>query len=287
MSQVAEHQVLNVAENKGRRRYLMCSPAYFDVTYSINPWMHPAKPTSTELALAQWTWLRDLFLDLGHVVELIEPRPGLPDMVFAANGAIVIDGKALVARFRHQQRADEAIVYLEWFRSRGWPDVRQTENINEGEGDFLFSGSEILSGAGFRSDLRAHQEVAEFFGRKVLSLTLVDPRFYHLDTALSVLRNGEIMYYPPAFSPESREVLSGRFPDAIVADEADAVVFGLNALSDGVNVILPQRARRLADQLREQGYVPIGVDLSELLKAGGSVKCCTLEVRADALDESP
>ncbi|MCR8577399.1 arginine deiminase-related protein [Streptomyces sp. Isolate_219] len=257
----------------------MCRPTHFDVTYSINPWMDPSKPTSAQVSLSQWKWLHDTFVGLGHDVQLVEPVPGLPDMVFAANGAIVVDGKVLVARFRHPQRVDEAAAYLDWFGRGGWSAVRQAEYVNEGEGDFLYVGGEILAGSGFRSDLRAHDEVREFFGRPVVSLTLVDPRFYHLDTALAVLGEGEVMYHPAAFSPESRAILAERFPDAILAGAADAAVFGLNALSDGRNVILPRQAVGLAAQLRERGYTPVGADLTELLKAGGSVKCCTLELR--------
>ncbi|WP_309095489.1 dimethylargininase [Streptomyces sp.] len=261
------------------RRYLMCRPTHFDVTYSINPWMDPGRPTSAEVGLGQWKRLHDVFVGLGHEVELIDPVPGLPDMVFAANGATVVDGKVLVARFRHPQRTDEARAYLEWFGRGDWSEVRQAEYVNEGEGDFLFAGGEILAGTGFRSDPRAHDEVREFFGRPVVSLTLVDPRWYHLDTALAVLGDGHVMYYPAAFSAESRALLSERFPDALLAGEADAAVFGLNALSDGRNVVLPRQAVGLATQLREHGYTPVGADLTEMLKAGGSVKCCTLELR--------
>ncbi|MYV97953.1 amidinotransferase [Streptomyces sp. SID3343] len=259
----------------------MCRPTYFDVTYSINPWMDPSRPTSTEAGLGQWKKLHDLFVGLGHDVQLVEPVPGLPDMVFAANGAVVVDNKVLVARFRHAQRVDEARAYLDWFGRGGWSEVRQAEHINEGEGDFLYVGGEILAGTGFRSDLRAHDEVREFFDRPVVSLTLVDPRWYHLDTALAVLGEGEVMYYPAAFSRQSQATLAERFPDAILAGEADARVFGLNALSDGRNVVLPQQAAGLAAQLRERGYIPVGVGLTEMLKAGGSVKCCTLELRAE------
>ncbi|MFE6524368.1 dimethylargininase [Streptomyces sp. NPDC057794] len=261
------------------RKYLMCRPTYFDVTYSINPWMDPERPTSMETGLSQWKWLFDTYAGLGHDVRLIEPVPGLPDMVFAANGALVVDGKVLVARFRHPQRRDESAAYLEWFGRGGWSEVRQAEYLNEGEGDLLFTGTEILAGTGFRTEARAHDEVREFFGRPVTGLTLVDPRFYHLDTALAVLGDGEIMYYPAAFSPESRAVLAERYPDAVLAEEADAAVFGLNALSDGRTVVLPRAATGLAARLRERGYHPVGADLAELLKAGGSVKCCTLELR--------
>jgi N-dimethylarginine dimethylaminohydrolase len=257
----------------------MCKPTYFEVCYSINPWMDPDRPTSAAIGLEQWKYLHDLFVELGHDVQLIEPRPGLPDMVFAANGATVIDGKVLVAKFRHPQRADEADAYATWFRQHGWTDVRLARHRNEGEGDILFTGNEILAGTGFRTAEVAHDELQEFFGRPVVRLKLVDPRFYHLDTALAVLDHGMVMYYPPAFREDSREALASRFPNAIIASEADAAAFGLNAFSDGKHVVLPKAATGLRGQLRDHGFEPIGVDLTELLKAGGSVKCCTLELR--------
>ena len=153
-------------------------------------------------------------------------------------------------------------------------------HVNEGEGDFLVVGDLVLAGTGFRTDPGAHTEVQELFGVPVISLQLVDPRFYHLDTALAVLGDHDVAYYPEAFSPGSRALLQRLFPDAILATEADAVVLGLNAVSDGRNVVLPSTATDLAEQLRARGWNPVGVDLSELLKAGGSVKCCTLEIRA-------
>ncbi|WP_354643687.1 dimethylargininase [Kitasatospora camelliae] len=261
------------------RHYLMCRPTHFDVVYSINPWMDPRRAVDTALAVRQWERLREVYLDLGHTVELIDPAPGLPDMVFAANGATVIDGRALVARFRDAERAAEAPAYAEWLRGHGFADLRTAELVNEGEGDYLLAGEHLLAGTGFRSDPRSHAEAGDFFGRDVVSLTLVDPNYYHLDTALAVLDDATIAYYPPAFSADSRSVLERLFPDAVIAGDADAKVFGLNAASDGRHVVLPQDATALADQLRNRGFHPIGLDLSELLKAGGSIKCCTLELR--------
>ncbi|HET8641632.1 MAG TPA: arginine deiminase-related protein [Pseudonocardiaceae bacterium] len=261
------------------RRYLMCPPRHFDVNYSINPWMDPTKPVDTGVAVTQWERLRDVYLSLGHQVELIDPVPGLPDMVFAANGGTVVDGRVFAARFRYPQRFAEAKAYLDWFVGRGYQHVHEPEWVNEGEGDYLFDGRRLLAGTGFRTDLNSHGEVQEVFGRQVVSLRLVDPRFYHLDTALAVLDVGEVMYYPAAFSPGSQRVLRDLYPDAILAADADADAFGLNAVSDGRHVVLPQTAIGLIDQLRSRGFEPIGVDLSELHKSGGAVKCCTLELR--------
>jgi N-dimethylarginine dimethylaminohydrolase len=262
------------------RRYLMCPPTQFDVTYSINPWMDPTKPVDHGLALTQWEDLRAAYLRLGHTVELIDPLPGMPDMVFAANGATVIDGRVLVAKFRHAERAAEGPAYREWFRAHGFTEVHDPVMINEGEGDYLFDGHRILAGTGFRTDRHSHGEAQELFGHPVVSLTLVDPRFYHLDTALAVLDHNEVMYYPAAFSPGSLRVLERLYPDAIIAGDADAEAFGLNAVSDGRNVLLPQTATGLVEALRARGFEPIGLDVSELHKAGGAVKCCTLELRS-------
>ncbi|WBP85240.1 dimethylargininase [Kitasatospora cathayae] len=261
------------------RRYLMCRPTYFTVDYAINPWMDPAQPTDTELAIRQWERLHRTYRRLGHTVELIDPVPGLPDMVYAANGATVLDGRALVATFRHPERAAESEAYQAWFRLHGYRAVRRAGHVNEGEGDHLVVGRRVLAGTGFRTSRAAHAEAQELFGVPVVSLTLVDPRFYHLDTALAVLADDHVMYYPEAFDSDSRSVLRALYPDAILADRADAEAFGLNAVSDGRRVLLPEAAKNLAGRLVEHGYEPIPVDVSELLKGGGGAKCCTLELR--------
>jgi N-dimethylarginine dimethylaminohydrolase len=266
------------AERQARlRHYVMTPPRFFAVDYAINPWMDTTNPVDAAVAVSQWQRLQDVYLQLGHSVELVAPVPGLPDMVYAANGGLIIDGTALVARFKYPQRQQESAAYGAWLQSQGFDPV-YAQYVNEGQGDLLPVGDVILAGHGFRTELRAHSEIAGVFNRRVISLELVDPRFYHLDTALTVLDDTTIAYYPPAFSYVSRAHLETLFPDAIVVDSADAYAFGLNAVSDGRNVVLPAAAVGFAEQLSDAGFQPIGVDMPELLKGGGSVKCCTLEV---------
>jgi N-dimethylarginine dimethylaminohydrolase len=259
------------------RHFVMTPPQFFTVDYAINPWMDTANPVDTAVAMDQWQQLRNTYLQLGHVVDLVDPVAGLPDMVYAANGGLILNGTAVVARFKYPQRQHESVLYADWMRSHGYHPVH-TRHVNEGQGDLLPVGQKILAGTGFRTDPRAHYEIAEIFGRPVVSLQLVDPRFYHLDTALSVLDDTTIAYYPPAFSETSRKQLESLFPDAIVVDSVDAYAFGLNAVSDGRHVVHPAAATGFAEQLSQAGFEPIGIDMSELLKGGGSVKCCTLEV---------
>jgi N-dimethylarginine dimethylaminohydrolase len=265
------------------RTILMCRPDYFTVSYRINPWMHPEDPTDTSLAVRQWEVLYQTYIDLGFDVKLIDPIEGLPDMVYAANGGFVLDGIAYGASFTYPERQPEGPAYMEWFRANGY-DVRVPANINEGEGDFLLVGDVLLAGQGFRSASNSHQELSEIFGREVISLNLINPSFYHLDTAVAVLdpeggTDANIAYLPSAFDAPSLAILRERYPDAVIVNEEDAAVLGLNSYSDGYNVVIAARAKDFERQLLERGYNPIGVDLSELLLGGGGVKCCTLELR--------
>jgi N-dimethylarginine dimethylaminohydrolase len=268
-----------------QRTILMCRPDYFTVSYRINPWMHPEDPTDTSLAVKQWEVLYKTYLDLGFDVQLIDPIDGLPDMVYAANGGFVLDNIAYGASFTYPERQPEGPAYMDWFRTNGY-DVRVPENVNEGEGDFLLVGDVLLAGQGFRSASNSHQELGSIFGREVVSLNLINPSFYHLDTAVAVLdpspeagQAANIAYLPSAFDEPSLAILRERYPDAIIVTEEDAAVLGLNSYSDGYNVVIASRAKDFERQLRTRGYNPIGVDLSELLLGGGGVKCCTLELR--------
>jgi N-dimethylarginine dimethylaminohydrolase len=265
------------------RVYLMCPPENFAVEYAINPWMDTSAPVDVELARKQWQLLRETLVRLGHTVHALPAEAGLPDMVYAANGAFSVDGVVYGARFRYPQRVAEAAAHRAFYASSAaWRFVEPNE-INEGEGDFAYlpeaHGGLILAGYGFRTEPAAHAEAQEALGRPSVSLRLVDPRFYHLDVALAALDDSNIVYYPGAFSDASQRVLRQLFPSAVIADEADALAFGLNLVSDGRHVVLNSEASALAAKLRTAGYAPVPVELSELKKGGGSVKCCIAELR--------
>lgn len=262
-----------------RRRFLVCEPRHFAVQYAINPWMQPDVQVDVDLAQQQWQSLIRAYRSHGHTVDTLEPVTGLPDMVFAANSAVVVGGRVFGSLFHAPERRPESTHYDTWFKTAGF-DVYRPESVCEGEGDLVWTGRYVLAGTGFRTTREAHREVQEFFGHPVISLTLVDPYFYHLDTALFVLDDDNIVYYPEAFSAGSREVLARLYPDAVLATREDATAFGLNSVSDGRNVFIAPQAEALAARLDERGYVPVPVDLSEFRKAGGGIKCCTQEIRS-------
>lgn len=268
------------------RHYLLCPPEHFEVTYAINPWMDAARGIDRERAHEQWDDLVATYRRLGHQVDVIHPEPGLPDMVFAANGALVVDGRVFASRFRYAERAAEADAYLAWLRANVDPTAALPQYTIEGEGDLLVVGDVILAGHGFRTDRRAHDEVAAWSGREVVSLELVDPRYYHLDTCIGVLDDETIAWLPDAFSPAAQAELRRRYPTAIEVDADEAAMLALNVVSDGRHVIVPPDARRFAAALEEVGFVPVAVELSEFLAAGGGAKCTTMELRPAIIDVS-
>ena len=260
------------------RTYLMCSPDYFTVQYAINPWMNPDHPVDLGLARHQWEQLKAAYVKLGHTVRTIDPEPGLPDMVFAANGATVIGGTVLGAMFKHPERHQEGAAYMDWFRRNGYKVV-DPDFVNEGEGDIVYAGNVIIAGHGFRTEADSKHQVEALFGLPVISVRLVDPRYYHVDTALIVLDEHTAAYYPAAFDAASRAALAAHFTELIEASDEDAEALGLNGLSDGKHVVMPAQAKDLADQIRAAGFEVVPVDLSEFKKSGGGPKCCTLELR--------
>lgn len=267
-------------------RILMCAPTRFEIRYVINPWMlgHLDAGKRT-VAIAQWNRLHAALVRHADV-ELIEPAPGWPDMVFTANAGLVLGNRVLLARFRHGERQGEEPHFAEWFTRHGFAVLRLPEDLAfEGAGDALLDRAAPLlwMGHGFRTDERATALVAAALDIEVVPLRLTDPRFYHLDTCLCPLAGGELLYHPGAFDAESLRRIEARVPAhaRIVVDEADARSFACNAVNLAGHVILNRASQRLVTALNARGYRVTQTPLGEFMKAGGSAKCLTLR-----LDES-
>lgn len=238
----------------GQPRFLMCPPTHYEVDYVINPWMegnvHRASPA---VAADQWRQLREQ-LAARATVELIEPEPGLPDLVFTANAGVVVADTVVLARFFHPERQGEEPRFQRWFKERGFRvEVLPADLPFEGAGDALLdrAGGWLWAGYGFRSELEAHPLLAKALGVEVLSLRLVDERFYHLDTCLCPLGDGTLLYYPPAFDFHSNRLIEARVsPEKRLAvGEADALAFACNAVNAGEVVILNQASAALRQRL--------------------------------------
>jgi N-dimethylarginine dimethylaminohydrolase len=258
---------------------LMCPPTYFDIEYEINPWMHTTDQPAEDTAASQWQKLYKIYTEhLGWHVELIEPVKGLPDMVFATDCCLLIDGRAVLSSFRYPERQPETDHFEKHLRELGFNNLKHASSFFEGGGDTLKYGDKIIAGYGFRSDRAAHDELAEYFDREVISLKIVDPRFYHLDTSLAVLSDDTVAYFPGAIDQQSRQLLKSKVPNLIEASEEEAIGFGLNAVSDGQTIICSDESTSLMEKYRSAGFKVIGTPILEFRKSGGGVKCLTLEL---------
>jgi len=273
--------------------YLMCRPQYFAVTYSINPWMDPSAWADSgdvlqATAVRQWAGLHRALLSGGAAVETLEPEPGLPDLVFTANAAVVLDRKALLARFFHPQRQREQPVLAAAFRAlqaRGdLDDIAETPQgvALEGAGDCIWDRHRRLFwiGSGFRSDIAAAKLVEEYFGVRCVPLALADPSFYHLDTALCALPHGDVIYFPGAFSPAALAAIHEHVaPEHRIAlDRADAARFAANAVCIGRMIVMSSCSVALRRALEERGYKVVKTPLHAFLRSGGSACCLTLRL---------
>lgn len=260
------------------RSLLMCAPDYYGIEYEINPWMDVRRPADANRARGQWQALHDcLTTKLRIPVEVLEPVKGLPDLVFTANAGLVVGRRFIGSRFLHPERQNEQPTWEAWFRARDYAIATLPEDTCfEGEGDALWLGNTLFAGYRIRSDIRSHQAVASLLDRQVLSLELVDARFYHLDTCFCPLDERRALYYPSAFDDYGRRVIAQFVPEPIPVNDADALRFGCNAIVAGRDVVLQAGCESLEQSLRAAGWQPHPVDLSEFHKAGGSAKCLAL-----------
>jgi N-dimethylarginine dimethylaminohydrolase len=259
---------------------LMCPPRYYGIEYEINPWMNRRRQVDRRRAAAQWRALHRVVTGTASV-ELLTPQQGLPDLVFTANAGLVYGDRFVPSRFRHPERAGEEPIFRAWFAAHGFELAELPAGCAfEGAGDALFCGETLFAGYCYRSDIRSHRMLSELLGVPVLSLELVDPRFYHLDTCFSPLDGETAMYYPGAFDDYGRRVLQERIPRLIALSDEDAALFGANAVVLGHDVFLNAGCDALYRQLAEHGFQSHPVELGEFLKSGGSAKCLTLDLQA-------
>jgi N-dimethylarginine dimethylaminohydrolase len=274
-------------------RFLMCPPQHFAVSYSINPWMDPAAWQDGGAALhasatPQWSALHAALREAGAEIEIVRPEAGLPDLVFTANAAVVLDRKALLARFHHPQRQAEQPAFAAAFGAlerSGLIDAVAAlpeDVVLEGAGDCIFDARRQLfwMGCGFRSDARAARLIAAHFGLPCVALALTNPRFYHLDTAFCALPCGGVMYHPGAFSREALDAIHAEVAaDARIAlDADDAARFAANAVCVGGTILLSSCSVALRRRLEERGYQVVETPLTAFLHFGGSACCLTLRL---------
>jgi N-dimethylarginine dimethylaminohydrolase len=222
----------------------------------------------------------------------MEGARGLPDMVFPANAAVVLDRRALLGRFRPPERRGEEARFaaaFEALRREGILDevARLPPGLfQEGAGDCIWDASRghFWAGWGQRSSLAAADAVAGFFGREIVALELASPRFYHLDTCFCPLPGGEALYHPAAFTAAALADIRARVPPdrLIAASDADAAALAVNAVALGRTIVMAPPTPALRRTLEARGYRVVAIDLAPFILSGGAAFCMTLRLDLSA-----
>ncbi|HET9025248.1 MAG TPA: ornithine--oxo-acid transaminase [Burkholderiaceae bacterium] len=272
---------------------MMCPPRHFEVSYTINPWMDPSQWSVAADRLADdarrgWIQLKTTYERLGARVSTQSPARGLPDMVFTANAAVVLDRKVLLARFLCPERRGEEAhdrKFFEALRDQGRVDdiVGPPPGLYfEGAGDAIWDASRglIWTGYGQRSSRGMHAVIESFYGVPTVPLELIDPRFYHLDTCFCVLSEGEILWYPGAFSEEAAATVRrvAGAGNLIEATDEDALHLGVNSVCLGRDVVMCHASDATRAALTARGYRVHVVPLDSFNRSGGAAYCLTLRL---------
>ncbi len=259
------------------RRYLMCPPQYFRVTYQINPWMVREVVADADRAQAQWDNLVATLRAAGATVEVQPPEEDWPDLVFTANAGIVNGRQFVPARFRHPERQGETPHDVAWFAAAGFEVTGLPLGVcQEGAGDALPVGDTLVAAYRFRSDAASHAYLSHLTGAAVRSIELVDERFYHLDLTLCPLDDRRAIIAPLAWDRYGCAVVEALVPEPLVLEPDEAVRFCANSVVVGPTVIMPACPPRVGHQLEAWGFDVVVCDVSEFLKAGGGCRCLTL-----------
>jgi N-dimethylarginine dimethylaminohydrolase len=255
----------------------MCPAQHFGVLYEINPWMHKEVAADPERSIEQWTNAREALEAAGARVTTIDPVDGLPDMVFTANAGAVWGDRFVPSRFRHPERSNEEAYFKLWARAAGFTITTLPGNpYFEGAGDALPFRGRILAGYRTRSEFDAHTALAKVLDVEVLSVELVDPRFYHLDLTFCPLDDEHALVVPGAWDSYGREVVRALVPKPIELTNGEAEVFCANSVVVDESIMMPSCTPRLNDELERIGLRVVVCPVGEFLKAGGGVRCLTL-----------
>ena len=263
------------------KKVLTCKPNHFRVEYQINPWMKPGS-ADQKLAFKQWQNLIKAYQQNGIEVEILEQNENQPDMVFAADQGLVVDSDkkiVVMSNFKHPERQGETKYFQKWFQENGYKVEFLPEGLSfEGGGELIPWMGKYFIGSGLRNSQKTHQYLSTKYNLEFISLELIDPKFYHLDTCFFVLNSQTAFYYPKAFSKKSIQVLKSSFENLIEFTEKEVGNFAANSVVSRDAVFMQKGSLSFKQKIMDSGYQAIELDISEFMKSGGGIHCLTFEL---------
>ena len=264
------------------RRYLMVEPSHFRVDYAINPYMDVRDQPDPVRAREQWLALGEAVRAAGAQLEVLEQRPDAPDMVYAMNLGLVLNGpgrdRVVLSHMRYAERRMETLTAGTWFERAGFAASyvgRDGVGAHLEAGDAFAFGDALVVGYGPRTEQLALKHLAVGLDVRVRGLRITHPGMYHLDLAFCPLDRNRAMVCPAALDHASAEAALALVPEPLVLTEAEALTFCANSVVVGRTILMPACPDRVRARLEAWGFEIVLVDVSEFHKGGGSIRCLT------------
>lgn len=252
------------------RRYFMAYPCHFDVTDNSNP--HKGTIDRNKV-FEQYNTFVNFIIDQGVKVQFLD-IVNSTEQVFARDIGFVVEDIFFIAKMKAPERAGEIQPLLKIIQQHGLKHHIMQNSI-EG-GDVIHYGDVLFIGIGGRTNNQAVAEVQHVLAENKLEVKTVPIRFdankIHLDCAFNTLDQDSCVITDYVYDTEA---IRKYVKNCITMDREAADDLGTNYIymGDGKVVTHSEGARQL---LNIHGYQTYYVDYSEIVKARGSLGCCTL-----------
>ncbi len=269
----------------------MSGPKYFGVV-EINPYEHKGEQPDLEIAAREFESIKAAIEAAGIKVIKVDEPAGCQDGIFTANWGLCRGDTCVLSSLPKQRQAEEP--YAETvLRNFGKKVIRPPFRFS-GQGDALPCGNLLFAGMGYRNDPHIHQFLADTLDYEVIGVQAVplldaggkpvinkltglhDSYFYDIDLAIAVLREDLIAWCPEALTPESQKRVRAVPIEKIEVSLEEAMNFACNLVSSGETVVMGTRAPQLKAAIEARGLNVLAVELQELAKGGGYIRCTTL-----------
>ncbi|MFC4355531.1 dimethylarginine dimethylaminohydrolase family protein [Chryseomicrobium palamuruense] len=256
---------------------IVCEPVYMKIEEVINTVQKRYAKENIDVprAMEQHHNFTQKLKELGVDVITLPSRPEFPEQVFTRDIGFTIGNRVFISEMASPIRQGEEKVLREWIGSNGFPYQKMTAGSIEG-GDVVIDGQRIFVGISLRTD----HEAIDFLERQLPGYTIIrvpfDAACLHLDCVFTIISKTHALIYPAALSKEAYELLAQHFT-LIEVGEEEQFAMGTNVLAVGQKQIisLPQN-KKVNAQLKLHGFRVIEIEFSEIIKSGGSFRCCTM-----------
>ncbi|MDC3418180.1 dimethylarginine dimethylaminohydrolase family protein [Aquibacillus salsiterrae] len=259
------------------QRVVVCSPKYMEIKKIINETQKLYKEENIDVDIAMDQHREFVQVLKDHQIDVIEltPEPKFHEQVFTRDIGYVIGPELIVSQMGQAVRIHEVDVLKRALDDRSISYLQFEQKSMEG-GDVIIDGDKVWVGISDRTTYQAVEALQELLPSHQVTAVPIEKRILHLDCAFNIVGRETALIYPEAFEQKEYQLLASHY-HLIEIPKEEELTLGTNVLAIGNNKIIsmPQN-KQVNQQLREKGYTVIEVDFSEIIKSGGSFRCCSL-----------